>query len=158
MASTLGNGITAVMTRWASLTPPDEPSRTYWLADVANVPDGGAGHRAVWFEIPSGGQIQAFGSQVSTVDHEVRAHVRIAAAGVAMDVAPGWFAAHAVQLLNSANRIASGSLGTGIRLIRATRYEVVALAQANPETGEAEANGDFEIIIPLQIRAEEADG
>lgn len=158
MASVLGNGIAAVMTRWAAITPPDEPSRTYWLADVANIPQGSSGHRAVWFEVPSGGQIQAFGSQVSTLDHEVRAHVRISAIGVALDAAPAWFAAHAVQLLNSANRIASGSLGTGIRLIRAMRYEVVALAEANPETGEAEANGDFEIIIPLQIRAEEADG
>lgn len=157
MASVLDNATAAISQAWATLTPPPStPARAYERATTLDMLEGVSGHRMFWFELPSGGEAAAFARDHSTIDHDIRARVRLSMVGVGLLEAPGWAAAHAVQLLNRANRIAAP--GTGIRSIRASRYDLVLLADPDPETGEPVPNGDVDIIISLRIRAEEADG
>lgn len=157
MASVLDNALVAISQAWAALTPPaSTPARAYERATTLDMLEGVSGHRMFWFELPSGGEAAAFARDHSTIDHDIRARVRLSTVGVGLLELPSWVAAHAVQLLNRANRIAAP--GTGIRSIRASRYDLALLADPDPETGEPVPNGDLDIIVSLRIRAEEADG
>lgn len=155
MPSNLENALSAISATWAAATPPDEPERTYFRTSGADLDSGVSSHRAFWFEVPTAGDTVAFAQTLAVFDHSISARVRLCAVGVSIETLPGWLASHAVQLVNRANWISSGSLGTGVRSIRAVKYEINAMADSNPDTGEAEPNGDFDILISLEIRVQE---
>lgn len=158
MASVIDNAFDAIEAGVVALTPPASTvgaGRAYVRSKQMSPPAGLTGHRAFWFEVPTGGQIAAFGMTHALVEYDAPMRVRLSSVGVPIDRLPSWVVSHAIQVLNRINRLTA--LGPGIRSIRASRFDVVQLADLDDE-GAVIPSGDLDIIVSLQVRAEESDG